>query len=748
MIYYALFLNDSNYLVKCLSLIRYICNPNVKSLPHITLRLVQDENKLVDNHIGSLKVSCLDIQDVGDFNINEKKLPYIIYLKCKSELMEREQYKPDYPFSLLHITLYEGNDEEFALKLKDLLEKYDLNFSIKFNEPQELKKNVVGTKTDQSYEFIIDELFERILNISPNEFESQKSNSNYKLLLIEKVLENIINYVTANGLANKPHIENTVGSFSNQNSLSNIPLAEQLVFEEIKNIPKSRQEIKSKGIFMTPPEVAYEMARCAMDEFMQCGTRHISFGDPAVGTGTLFLSFKNVIDQLNKQELRTYEIDSAIGVDSDKFMCDAARQRCGDFGLDIIFGDSVSRNIDLGWKRNLILGNPPYNRHEEIEEEYRNELKKIVKTQTGLDVSAEAGLYVYHLLILDKWLEEDGIATWLIPSVFLQTKYGLVLRNYLINNVKLCKLHVYNYKGRQFEHADISTCLIVLKKSKYVTGNEVEVSYGDSALKPEIKKKVDVKYFKDNISNWSKLIFGQEKDYQCNDSGIKFENLFDIKRGIATGANSFFVMARSKAISLGIPEFAMKPILPKARYLKTRIVESELDGYPHIDTPLVVIDCNASEVELKKDYPKFYEYLQGAKIPDKDGKTICDRNLVRSRNPWYKQERRLPPRYLLTYMGRDKSGLPALYFVLNKSDALALNTYILLYPKQWLKELLEQDEGLYLELLNCLNDSAQYLSNEARIYAGNLLKIEPSELRGVRINKLPEQIIKAWKSFM
>lgn len=99
-------------------------------------------------------------------------------------------------------------------------------------------------------------------------------------------------------------------------------------------------------------------------------------------------------------------------------------------------------------------------------------------------------------------------------------------------------------------------------------------------------------------------------------------------------------------------------------------------------------------------------------------------------------------------MGRDKSGLPALYFVLNKSDALALNTYILLYPKQWLKELLEQDEGLYLELLNCLNDSAQYLSNEARIYAGNLLKIEPSELRGVRINKLPEQIIKAWKSFM
>ena len=98
-------------------------------------------------------------------------------------------------------------------------------------------------------------------------------------------------------------------------------------------------------------------------------------------------------------------------------------------------------------------------------------------------------------------------------------------------------------------------------------------------------------------------------------------------------------------------------------------------------------------------------------------------------------------------MGRPKSNLPALYFLFNKSKAIALNTYIMVYPKQWLFDLLCNNDKLCLHLLECLNDVGSYdLLQNSRVYSGGLMKLEPGTLKNLKLSNLPKQIMDAYNA--
>jgi len=476
----------------------------------------------------------------------------------------------------------------------------------------------------------------------------------------------------------------------------------------------------------------------------------IDFGDSAIGTGALFLALKQYLEFYNHKCGTNFNFLSAVGVDIDKDMAEEAFVRYSKRGLSIIYGDSISPGINLGPLRNLMLVNPPYNRHENIPREYRLEIARLAKKQTGIKVKGDSGLYVYHLLIMDKWLAYEGIAVWLLPTIFLQSRYGDAIRNYLLNNVDLISLHIYDDEKQQFANISISTTIVTFKKRLTDNSNTVSISYGESAISPSFQFSVNKQYLFEEKINWRNAIYNSNNSTVLNDvsNHIKFDDIFDIKRGIATGANDFFVMDRQKAKQLNIPNDVLIPLLPKARNLNSLIINQDNDGYPNLSPQLVLIDTDIDEKQIRRKHPDFFEYLQKAKIKDENGKSIIDRALVKGRTPWYKQERRNAPLYLLTYMGRNKKDLPPLYFILNRSKAIALNTYILLYPKNWLMELLMEDMNLQEIFLVTLNKTAeQIISQQARIYSGGLQKIEPGELKRLSIIDLPKEISDAYDIF-
>ena len=62
----------------------------------------------------------------------------------------------------------------------------------------------------------------------------------------------------------------------------------------------------------------------------------------------------------------------------------------------------------------------------------------------GVEVNGLAGLYVYFLLLATAWMEDGGIAAWLIPSEFMDVNYGAALKGFLADRVTLIRAHRFD----------------------------------------------------------------------------------------------------------------------------------------------------------------------------------------------------------------------------------------------------------------------------------------------------------------
>ena len=93
-------------------------------------------------------------------------------------------------------------------------------------------------------------------------------------------------------------------------------------------------------------------------------------------------------------------------------------------------------------------------------------------------------------------------------------------------------------------------------------------------------------------------------------------------------------------------------------------------------------------------------------------------------------------------MGRGgKSDDRPVRFVLNRSNAVVTNSYLMLYPRPFLEQILLNNPQLEFELWRSLNEiSADSLRGEGRVYGGGLHKLEPSELASLPVGDLIEKL--------
>jgi hypothetical protein len=215
---------------------------------------------------------------------------------------------------------------------------------------------------------------------------------------------------------------------------------------------------------------------------------------------------------------------------------------------------------------------------------------------------------------------------------------------------------------------------------------------------------------------------GRGRSRTCD---LSLDELFTIKRGLATGDNSFFILPREKAFQLGIPAECLRPILPSPRFLSQTVIEADGDGYPKIDRQLALIDCRFPEDELRRRFPAFWRYLEAGMRDSVHAGYLASRRV-----PWYSQERRDPAPFLVTYMGRSRgaAGKP-FRFLWNQSQAVAANVYLMLYPKPALQKSLTTDPSLSSKVFAALSAiDERALTTEGRVYGGGLYKMEPAEL--------------------
>jgi hypothetical protein len=473
---------------------------------------------------------------------------------------------------------------------------------------------------------------------------------------------------------------------------------------------KTASERNQWGQFATPPELARSMARYALAVM---GHKPIRFLDPAIGTGAFYSA---LLRELAGQP------HAAVGVELDPIFATSAASLWSASGLQVLEGDFTRQPVPRE-RFSLVLTNPPYVRHHHLTPENKLRLKSSVAESRGINLSGLAGLYCHFLLLSHDWMEDQGLAIWLIPSEFMDVNYGSAIRRYLTESVTLLHIHRFLPEDVQFTDALVSSAIVVFRKSLPPSGHHTRFSLGGSLEAPTHEALIPLKVLGQS-RKWTRFPH-RISAIQPNEPTLG--DLFAIKRGLATGANNFFILTDEEADHWEIPNSFLKPILPSPRYLRADIIPASENGEPTVYPRLYLLDCAEPEEIIESRWPRFYEYLQKGRAENIHASYLTSR-----RAPWYSQEKRPPAPFLCTYMGRSLSGRGPFRFVWNRSQATAHNVYLMLYPKGPLRSALETHPELEADVFEALQHiRPEQLISEGRVYGGGLHKVEPRELASI-----------------
>jgi len=500
------------------------------------------------------------------------------------------------------------------------------------------------------------------------------------------------------------------------NNLVDIIEQQRLKVQQQLDSLKTQAERNKLGQFGTPTILATDILEYA--KALLPASQRVRFLDPAFGTGAFYSALLRVFPSSRVAKSWGYEIDPHYGKEAIKLWANTP------LTLNIADFTRATPPASNESKANLLICNPPYVRHHHLYTEEKSRLQCLVKQIVGIRLNGLSGLYCYFLLVSHEWMASGGLAGWLIPSEFMDVNYGKEIKQYLLEHVTLLRVHRFNPDEVQFGDALVSSAVVWFRKEKPSVEHQVEFSYGGPLAKPEKSERIPTSILRQE-AKWTKFPRISTGPSGQEAAKLKLSDLFNVKRGIATGANKFFILTAEKTLKYRLPNEFLAPILPGPRYLTTNKIEADDNGNPILSPQLFLLACNLPENVVRTRYPSLWEYLQ---IGEQQG--INKRYLCRHRSPWYSQEHRPPAPLLCTYMGRQTQGdRKPFRFILNHSKAIAPNVYLMLYPKHALaKELKDNPEQLET-VWQALNEISQdILMSEGRTYGGGLHKIEPNEL--------------------
>jgi len=474
---------------------------------------------------------------------------------------------------------------------------------------------------------------------------------------------------------------------------------------------KTPLERNKLGQFSTPIELANEILQYGLSI---CTGNEINFLDPAFGTGTFYSA---LLQKENKKK-----INKATGFEIDHFYGNPTRNIWAKNDLDLSIADFTTISPKPSY--NLVICNPPYVRQQHIASSEKARLQTLSFTRTGIKLSGLAGLYCHFLLLSHSWMSSNAISGWLIPSEFMDVNYGSALKKYLLDDVTLLHIHRFDPLEGQFADALVSSAIVWFKNTPPQKEHSVKFSFGGSLLNPKVSKQINSDILREE-KKWTRF---PNSNVRVNDVSSVLEDFFNIRRGLATGANKFFIVSENWINNRKLPFELFRPILPGPQSIKDNIVNSDSKGVPELAERLFLLDTSYPEEYIKNVYPTLFTYIEEGKVDNIDKGYICSH-----RSPWYSQEKRAPAPIICTYMGRatDKAQHP-FRFILNNTNATMTNAYLGLYPTARLLSLAAKQPDLIEKIWERLSQiSIADMIDEGRVYGGGLHKLEPKELAKV-----------------
>lgn len=631
-----------------------------------------------------------------------------LIVQCRSPRFESLQYKPDFFDTFLHVTLYHGQPSVLARNAYAVMTRYPWHLRFKRESVTTSKLVKYGWPTPASESEFASAVsgLARRLSLTGDMVDEMPESRRLRLVgtLCEILHE-------SNEVVSTPH-RSVFVSHSERRAPAYIQDALWLGAES-KGPRRSSRDLQSEGTIQTPPEIAEQMAASAL-RYHDDGP--IDFGDPATGTGNLYAWIERLA---GAERVRT-----AIGIEIDQERSEATARRWARSRLEVVEADFVEWTPDRG-DRSLLLANPPYVPYRRTERwAERAEALTGLARRWSLPGFGRANLYVAFVLKSHDWMRQGAVATWLLPDALMSGESAGILRRYLTSSVSLKSLHWFPAETMPVSGVRSNFVIVTFRKDAPRATDYVEYTRGDSPSHSVLSGSVPLARLGETAEvGWSRVITGGLSTHTTAGtelaSGETIATFFTVRRGLATGDNRVMVLSPEVYSALGSPREFVLPVVPRARHIVGQIVAMAKEDPDAIRFgPRWLVDVKNWQLDLLDGYPAFKAYLR------EHHEALSQRLLVSRRREVFSVGDVPPSRFLFLSMA--PSDYPRSRFFFNGLGGVALNNYLVLYPRGGARGALSADEEV--RVFEALLELDYSPSTHGRELAGNLVKFEPRDL--------------------
>ncbi len=470
------------------------------------------------------------------------------------------------------------------------------------------------------------------------------------------------------------------------------------------------QRRKKFGQVFTPPTVAALMA----DWVMGIGPKRVL--DPAFGGGRL----ADACLKLDRSaKFVGYEIDPIVLQDIPERVRNSTTIELEDF-LKV----PISEPFDG------IIANPPYIRHRELNGhlDQRNDLARA----SGCEIPKSANLYVDFLVKATLHLNPGGRAAFLIPAEWMSANFSSGLKKYLLHRNLIHSLVTFSNCSNVFGDALTTASLVLLEKStvrvEKIFSYYLQSIDADSAPKSlaQLKSEYQTREVRTELlwkaAKWEPVLRGDE--FVTPAGWITLGDIASTSRGIATGANAYFLISEDCRIAAQIDRAHVLPCVGRS---------NDVRGLLFAEGDFSSLNQRQAKIWLLNFTPKLSAAEQ-AYVQEGEARGINERYLTQCRPLWFTMEQRAPAPIWAGVFGRGD-----LRFIYNDARVRSLTNFHCIYPKVGGPRFPQA----LVAVLNSRPVRAMMVSHQ-RGYGGGLMKFEPKDLLSIPIpdlRTLPEQTI-------
>ncbi len=333
----------------------------------------------------------------------------------------------------------------------------------------------------------------------------------------------------------------------------------------------------------------------------------------------------------------------------------------------------------------LCIGNPPYVRHHDLDEPWRDMIAKRLSDEIGLDINRKCNLYVYFILLGLLKTNEKGLVSLLVPYEWASRPSASALRRYIKANG--WHVDIYRFSEAVFTSVLTTASISIIDKAN----PDQKWSYFDVDLDGDIKARPQV------TSSVKRL--------------LSYENRGTIwaMRGMSPGTQKVFTLTQGERIHSGLTRDDVLPCVTSLKDVPKSLTNlSEMEFKKHfVDAgrKCWLIKSHTGLTATLKDYL------------DKVPQALRNTWTCMSRDPWYRFVIQRVPQILLS-TGFTQYGPKAL---INDVGAYAVGSVCGVYSEY-------EKNSVYL-----IHSFLTHIDFEKRVVAhsGSLKKLEIRQLNSV-----------------